>query len=72
MLFELMQSSDITSLNATLQTIFDEFVKSSVSSVDVEIKITALKTIGMYELYNTVVWHSRSLECYLNPNDVDF
>ena len=55
MLFELMQSSDITSLNATLQTIFDEFVKSSVSSVNVEIKITALKTIGMYELYDIVV-----------------
>jgi hypothetical protein len=46
MLFELMQSSDITSLNATLQTILDEFVKTSVSSVNVEIKMTALKTMG--------------------------
>ena len=51
MLFELMQSSDITSLNATLQTILDEFVKTSVSSVNVEIKMTALKTMGkIYQL----------------------
>ena len=46
MLFELMQSSDITSLNATLQTILDEFVTKSISSVNVDIKTIALKTIG--------------------------
>ena len=51
MLFELMQSSDITSLNATLQTILDEFVKTSVSSVNVEIKMTALKTMGKIYLH---------------------
>ena len=53
MLFELMQSSDITSLNATLQTILDEFVKTSVSSVNVEIKMTALKTMGKIYLVST-------------------
>ena len=48
MLFELMQSSDINSLNATLQTIHDEFVKAAVSSMNVEIKTAALKTIGAF------------------------
>ena len=52
MLFELLQSPDINSLNATLQTILDEFVKEAVSSLDVDIKMAALKTIGAFCLRN--------------------
>lgn len=48
MLFQLMQSPDINTLNATLQTIMDEFVKNTVSHLDVEIKVAGLKTLGSF------------------------
>ena len=50
MLVQLLQSPDITSLNATLQTILDEFVKPSVGSLDFEIRNMALKALGAFSL----------------------
>ncbi len=50
MLFQLMQSPDITSLNATLQTFLDEFVMTSLSSVNHDIKMAALKALGTFSL----------------------
>ena len=48
MLSELMHCSDITSLNATLQTVMDEFIVASLSSLNNEIKNAALKACGSF------------------------
>ena len=50
MLFELLQNPDINSLNATLQTILDEFVMASVGSLDLQIRNAALKALGALAL----------------------
>lgn len=52
MLAELLQSTDITSLNATLQTILDEFVVPSVKNMDFEIRNSAVRTLGCFCLRN--------------------
>ena len=46
MLVQLLQSPDITSLNSTLLTILDEFVKPCVGRMDFEIRNMALKSVG--------------------------
>ena len=48
MLSELMHCSDITSLNATLQTVMDEFIVVSLSSLNNQIKNAALKACGSF------------------------
>ena len=50
MLVQLLQSPDINSLNATLQTILDEFIKPSVGSLNFEIRNIALKALGAFSL----------------------
>ena len=46
MLVQLLQSPDINSLNSTLLTILDEFVKPCVGRMDFEIRNMALKAVG--------------------------
>lgn len=48
MLFQLLQSPDISTLNATLQTVLDEFVKNAITNLDLTIKIEALKTLAAF------------------------
>ena len=48
MLSELMRCSDITSLNATLQTVMDEFIVISLNSLNNEIKNAALNACGSF------------------------
>ena len=48
MLSELMRCSDITSLNATLQTVMDEFIIVSLNSLNNEVKNAALNACGSF------------------------
>ena len=48
MLSELMRLPDITKLNATLQTLLDEFISPSVGSLDFEIRSAAVKAMGCF------------------------
>ncbi len=50
MLYQLLQDPAIKTLNATLQTVLDELVMPSIRDLDAEIRMEAVRTMGVFSL----------------------